>query len=161
MIKFEEIAPRLAGIRKNRKWLAQQIGQSENTVRQYLGPNGKRSPEFLKKVENVILAEELIQKERQPDAPPWNLIFLTDEQFDRADRASRKKGYLSLKDFCREAILESGSDPVEIETFDLPDRSSLRRQVAESRRGRGLLSRFSLTAGDRRRRVRASRCGWI
>ena len=106
MIKFEEIAPRLAGIRKNRKWLAQQIGQSENTVRQYLGPNGKRSPEFLKKVENVILAEELIQKERQPDAPPWNLIFLTDEQFDRADRASRKKGYLSLKDFCREAILE-------------------------------------------------------
>jgi len=106
MIKFEEIAPRLAGIRKNRKWLAQQIGQSENTVRQYLGPNGKRSEDFLKKVEKAILAEELVQKDGQPDAPPWNLIFLTDEQFDRADRASRKKGYLSLKDFCREAILE-------------------------------------------------------
>lgn len=106
MIKFEEIAPRLAGIRKNRKWLAQQIGQSENTVRQYLGPNGKRTPEFLNKVAKAIQAEEFLQKETQPDAPPWNLIFLTDEQFDRADQASRKKGYLSLKDFCREAILE-------------------------------------------------------
>jgi multidrug efflux pump subunit AcrA (membrane-fusion protein) len=62
-----------------------------------------------------------------------------------------------------EAIAEIETDKVtiEIETFDLPDRSSLRRQVAESRRGRGLLSRFSLTAGDRKRRVLARRCGSI
>ena len=106
MIDYQDIPHRLAAIRKDRRWLAKQLRFSENTIRQYLGPKDKRTKEFLEEIDRVIVLEEARQRESQPDAPPWNLIFLTDEQFDRADQASRKRGYLSLKDFCREAILE-------------------------------------------------------
>ena len=45
-------------------------------------------------------------RENQADAPPWNVLFRTAEEFDRADRASRLVKAESLTEFCREAILE-------------------------------------------------------
>ena len=46
------------------------------------------------------------QRETQPEAPPWNVIFRTAEEFDKADRASRMVKAESLTEFCRSAILE-------------------------------------------------------
>jgi hypothetical protein len=45
--------------------------------------------------------------------PPWNQIFETDEQFDRADVASRAAGAESFKAFCRDAILAKADEILE------------------------------------------------
>ncbi len=47
---------------------------------------------------------------RDRQAPPWNVIFQTADEFDRADRASRILKAESLKDFCRHAILEKADE---------------------------------------------------
>ncbi|TAE77648.1 MAG: hypothetical protein EAZ65_06750 [Verrucomicrobia bacterium] len=100
----------MATIGKDRKWLAKQLKLSENTIRQYLGPKGKRTIEFMEEVTRVLALEAARQKEVRPDVPPWNQIFETDEQFDRADVASRLAGAESFKVFCRDAILEKADE---------------------------------------------------
>ena len=110
MIEHQDIPRLLATIGKDRKWLARQVKLSENTIRQYLGPKGKRTAEFMEEVTRVIALEAARQKEIRPDAPPWNQIFETDEQFDRADVASRLAGAESFKDFCRDAILAKADE---------------------------------------------------
>lgn len=104
--EHQEIRRRLAAIGKNRQWLAKQLKKSEETVRQYLQPKGKRTKELMEDIERVIVLEEARQRENQADAPPWNVLFRTAEEFDRADRASRLVKAESLTEFCREAILE-------------------------------------------------------
>jgi hypothetical protein len=104
--EHQEIRRRLSAIGKDRRWLAKELKLSEHTVRQYLQPKGKRTPELLEEIERVITLEAARQRENQPDAPPWNQIFRTDDEFDRVDIASRLASAASLKDFCREAILQ-------------------------------------------------------
>ena len=93
-------------IGKDRKWLANQLKKSEETVRQYLQPKGKRTKELMEEIDRVIVLEEARQRENQSDAPPWNVLFKTAEEFDRADRASRAVKAESLIEFCRAVILE-------------------------------------------------------
>lgn len=104
--EHQEIRRRLAAIGKDRKWLAVQLKMSEHTIRQYLQPKGKRTKEFMDDIERVITLEKARQRETQPEAPPWNVIFRTAEEFDKADRASRLAKAESLTEFCRAAILE-------------------------------------------------------
>ena len=108
--EHQEIRRRLAAIGKDRKWLAGQLKMSEHTIRQYLQPKGKRTKEFMEDIERVITLEAARQREVQPDAPPWNVIFQTAEEFDRADRASRILKAESLTEFCRAVILEKADD---------------------------------------------------
>ena len=110
MIDYEDIPRLLATIGKDRRWLAKQLKLSDNTIRQYLGPKGKRTVELMDDIERVITLETARQRETQPEAPPWNVIFRTADEFDRADRASRIVKAESLKDFCRNAILEKADE---------------------------------------------------
>lgn len=105
VIDYEDIPRLLATIGKDRRWLAKQLKLSDNTIRQYLGPKGKRTVELMDEIERVITLESARQRETQPEAPPWNVIFRTAEEFDRADRASRLVKAESLREFCRNAIL--------------------------------------------------------
>lgn len=105
MIDYEDIPRLLATIGKDRRWLAKQLKLSDNTIRQYLGPKGKRTAELMDEIERAITLETARQRETQPEAPPWNVIFRTAEEFDRADRASRMVKAESLREFCRNAIL--------------------------------------------------------
>ena len=110
MIDYEDIPRLLATIGKDRRWLAKQLKLSDNTIRQYLGPKGKRTVELMEEIERAIMLETARQRETQPDAPPWNVIFQTAEEFDRADRASRILKAESLTEFCRAVILEKADD---------------------------------------------------
>lgn len=110
MIPYEEMKQRLAGTGRNRKWLADQTGYSESTIKQYLGPKGKRTEDFIKAASDAIEAEEHRKRQSKPDAPLWNLIFLTHQEFDRADRASRIVKSESLEDFCRRVILKRADE---------------------------------------------------
>ena len=105
MIEPQEIRRRLAALGKNQAWLAKQLKLSDNTVRQYMGPKGKRTAEFQEQVVRILALEAARQQEVRADALPWNQVFDTAEEFDRADRASRVIGAESLKEFCRETIL--------------------------------------------------------
>ena len=105
MIDYQDIPRLLAAIGKDRRWLAKQLKLSDNTIRQYLGPKGKRTAELMDEIERAITLETARQRETQPEAPPWNVIFRTAEEFDRADRASRMVKAESLREFCRNAIL--------------------------------------------------------
>ncbi len=95
----------LAAIGKDRRWLAKQLRLSANTIRQYLGPKGKRTVEFMEDIERVLRLEEARQHEDRADAPPWNRIFRTADEFDLADKASRLVKSERFTDFCRGAIL--------------------------------------------------------
>lgn len=110
MIPYEEMKHRLAGTGRNRKWLAEQTGYSESTIKQYLGPRGKRTEDFMKVASEAIEAEEFRKRQGRPEAPLWNLIFLTHQEFDRADRASRIMKAESLEEFCRQVILRRADE---------------------------------------------------
>jgi transcriptional regulator with XRE-family HTH domain len=100
-----EIRRRLAAIGKNRRWLAERLNMSETTVRLYLQPKGKRTKEFLQAIEHALVLEEARQRENRADAPPWNVLFRTSEEFDRVDRASRRVESESVLQFCRDTLL--------------------------------------------------------
>jgi ParB-like chromosome segregation protein Spo0J len=110
VIDYEDIPRLLATIGKDRRWLAKKLKLSDNTIRQYLGPKGKRTVELMEEIEKILTLESARQSENQPDAPPWNQIFRTADEFDRADRASRLVKAESLKDFCRNVILERADE---------------------------------------------------
>ena len=110
MIDYQDIPRLLATIGKDRRWLAKKLKLSDNTIRQYLGPKGKRTVELMEEIEKILTLETARQNENQPDAPPWNQIFRTADEFDRGDRASRFVKAESLKDFCRHAILEKADE---------------------------------------------------
>lgn len=108
--EHQEIRRRLVVIGKDRKWLAKQLKRSEETVRQYLQPKGKRTKELMEEIERVIVLEEARQRENQADAPPWNVLFQTAEQFDQVDRASRLAKAESVIEFCRETLLKRAEE---------------------------------------------------
>lgn len=110
MIDYRDIPRLLATIGKDRRWLAKQLKLSDNTIRQYLGPKGKRTSELMEDIERVITLETARQRELQPDSPPWNVIFRTADEFDRADRASREIDSESLTEFCRGVILAAADE---------------------------------------------------
>ena len=110
VISIEELKLRLAKLGRKRPWLVKQTRYSENSIRQYLGPKGKPSEKFIREVMRVIEQEEARQKIGKHDAPPWNLIFLTHEEFLRADQASRLVNAESLDEFCRTTILKRADE---------------------------------------------------
>jgi uncharacterized protein (DUF1778 family) len=111
--EHQEIRRRLAAIGKNRKWLAAQLRMSEHTIRQYLQPKGKRTKEFLDEIERVITLETARQRETQPEAPPWNVLFRTAEEFDLVDRASRLEKAESITEFCRGVLIKRAAEILE------------------------------------------------
>jgi hypothetical protein len=108
--EHQEIRRRLAVIGKDRKWLARQLKKSEETVRQYLQPKGKRTKELMEDIERAIVLEEARQRENKADSPPWNVLFQTADEFDRVDRASRALGSESLIEFCRGVLLRRADE---------------------------------------------------
>jgi hypothetical protein len=66
MIPFEEIDTRLAGIGKNRAWLAEMSGRSPSSLRSALAPNAaekQRSSLLQKALTDAIEGEERRQRE--------------------------------------------------------------------------------------------------
>ena len=112
-----------------------QTGYSENTIRQYLGPKGKRTPEFLRHASEAIEREEAKMRSQDPHGSHWRTLFQSHDEFSRVDRASRIVRSESLEDFCRHSILKRAD-----EILAARKRSSYRHepelmpQVAESPR---------------------------
>lgn len=110
MIPFEHLKRRLAGLGRNRQWLSEQTGYSENTVRQYLGPKGKCTPEFLRHASEAIEREEAKMRSHDPHGSHWRTLFQSHEEFSRVDRASRIVRSESFEDFCRHSILKRADE---------------------------------------------------
>lgn len=75
-------------------------------------------------ISDAIEAEERRQRVGKESTPAgYSDIFLTDEQLDLADRASRVVGSPSLADFCRKAILQEARRILkeEKERSDVPE----------------------------------------
>jgi hypothetical protein len=131
VIDYQDISRQLAAINKDRRWLAKQLGRSENTIRQYLGPKGKRTREFMEEISRVITLESARQRENQADAPPWNVLFKTADEFDRVDRASREIKSESLIEFCRGVLLKRADEILEAKRKS-PDPKVVTRRRTES-----------------------------
>jgi hypothetical protein len=110
VIPFDQLKRKLAGLGRNRKWLAEQTRYSENTIRQYLCPNGKRTPEFLRQASEAIEREEAKMRSRDPHSSLWRTLFQSDEEFSKVDRASRLAKWESLQDFCHHSILKRAEE---------------------------------------------------
>ncbi|MGA0853209.1 MAG: hypothetical protein ACO3RK_00165 [Luteolibacter sp.] len=110
MIPFEHLKRRLAGVGRDRRWLSEQTGYSENTIRQYLGPKGKYTPDFLRHASEVIKREEAKLRSLDPDVSLWRMLFQSNNEFSKVDRASRIVKSESLDDFCRQSILERAEE---------------------------------------------------
>jgi hypothetical protein len=110
MIPFEHLKRRLAGVGRDRRWLSEQTGYSENTIRQYLGPKGKYTPDFLRHASEVIKREEVKLRSLDPDVSLWRMLFQSNNEFSKVDRASRIVKSESLDDFCRQSILERAEE---------------------------------------------------
>jgi hypothetical protein len=107
--RAKDLKDRLERVKRTRQWLADESGYALDSVRQYLG-GARRSVRFEKKALAVLEAEEVRQKTAIPVPPQWNLIFTTEEQFNRVDRASRIADAESFTDFCRDAILAKADE---------------------------------------------------
>jgi hypothetical protein len=110
VIPFEHLKRRLAGVGRDRRWLSEQTGYSENTIRQYLGPKGKYTPEFLRHASEAIKREEIKLRSHDPEESPWRMLFQSHDQFTKVDRASRIVKSESLEDFCRQSILKRAEE---------------------------------------------------
>lgn len=110
MIPFDHLKRRLAGLGRNRQWLSEQTGYSENTIRQYLGPKGKHTPEFLRHASDAIEREEAKMRSQDSHTSLWRTLFQSHDEFSRIDRASRIVKSESLEDFCRHTILKRADD---------------------------------------------------
>ena len=105
----EELKKLLATIGRTRKWLAGRTGYTEATVKQYLN-GSKESGPFFKKARKVLLEElALISPEAKPPLP-WDLLFETEEQFRRVDRASRRVNSEGIIEFCRDTLLHRANE---------------------------------------------------
>jgi hypothetical protein len=110
VIPFEEIDQRLDALKLGRKWLAEVTGRSPGSIRAALAPNAvpkQRTYLLQKALSDAIQAEE----SRRSSIPPgYNEIFITDEEINLADQASRAAGSPSLAAFCHDAILEKARE---------------------------------------------------
>lgn len=99
---------------RTREWLAEKTGYKDSAVRQYLG-GSKESRPFFKKAREVLLAElALISPEAKPPLQ-WDLLFETEEQFRRVDRASRRMNAEGIIEFCRDTLLKRADEILEAE----------------------------------------------
>lgn len=108
----EEVKGLLKRVDRTREWLAKQTGYKPGSVRQYLGGT-KQSRPFFKKALEVLKAEETQLRAGRRVPPQWILMFETEEEFQRVDRASRMVDALSFTDFCRDAILAKADEILE------------------------------------------------
>lgn len=84
-------------------------GNTEGTVKQYLN-GSKESRRFMAKARK-ILQEELAQQGPQAKPPlQWDLLFATEEEVRRVDRASRAVNAESFAEFCRQTLLERADE---------------------------------------------------
>ena len=135
MIPYEHLKRRLAGLGRNRQWLSEQTGYSENTIRQYLGPNGKRTPEFLLHASEAIEREEAKMRSQDPHGSHWRTLFHSHDEFSRVDRASRIVKSESLEEFCRHSILKRADEILAArKRSSYRHESELMSKVAESPR---------------------------
>lgn len=111
MIQFEDIEKRLAVIGKDRAWLAKESKRSPGSIRSALAPNAhikQRSSLLQKALTDAIEREEATQSgatSTQSRTPPgYSEIFLTNEEYDIADKASRLVNSPTMAAFCRDAI---------------------------------------------------------
>ncbi|MCE5310458.1 MAG: hypothetical protein LLG20_22705 [Acidobacteriales bacterium] len=106
VIPFDEIDTRLDALGLDRKWLSEHSGKKPDTIRGALAPGApefKRSASLQKALSDTIEAEEARRKKIPPG---YSEIFISDEDIDRADKASRIAGSPSLAAFCRDVIQE-------------------------------------------------------
>lgn len=105
----EELTKLLEKSGRTREWLVKKTGNTTTTVKQYL--NGtKSSRPFYEKARKVLLEELASQS---PEAKPplqWELLFETEEQFRRIDRASRRVNAAGMIEFCRETLLNRANE---------------------------------------------------
>jgi len=124
VIPFEHLKRRLAGLGRDRRWLSKQTGYSENTIRQYLGPKGKHTPDFLSHASEAIKREEAKLRSLDPEVSLWRMLFQSNNEFSMVDRASRIVKSESLEDFCRQSILKRAE-----EILAARKRSSYRHEI--------------------------------
>lgn len=108
----EEVKGLLKRVARTREWLAEQTGYKLGSVRQYLGGT-KQSRPFFKRALEVLKAEETQLRAGRRIPPQWILMFETEEEFQRVDRASRMVDAESFADFCRDAILAKADEILE------------------------------------------------
>lgn len=101
----EELKELLKKAKRTRGWLAEQTGYKETSVKQYLG-GCKSSRPFFSEARKVLLAELARHSPEAKPPIPWELLFETEEQFRRVDRASRRVNAEGLIEFCRETLLQ-------------------------------------------------------
>ena len=131
MIEWADIDRRLAAIGKDRRWLASVTPYSWESIRQALGPNGRaRSARMLAVLSRAIEDEEAKSKARQ-SRPGLFDIFLTEEQLDKADRASRLAGAPSLVQFCRDAIFAAAERILREEAASGREASARKKPAAQ------------------------------
>jgi hypothetical protein len=116
MIPFEEIDAALKSLGKDRAWLAQESGRKPDSIRVALATNAdpKNRSELLQKaLSDAIEREQLRQAAEKPrpdiEPPPeiptgHTAIYLSGQELEDADRASRLVGSPSLATFCRDII---------------------------------------------------------
>ena len=105
----EELTKLLEKSGRTREWLVQKTGNTAKTVKQYLN-GSKASRPFYEKARKVLL-EEIAN--HSPDSKPplqWDLLFETEEQFRRVDRASRRVDSESIIQFCRDTLLRRANE---------------------------------------------------
>jgi hypothetical protein len=102
----------LKRVDRTREWLAKQTGYKPGSVRQYLGGT-KQSRPFFKKAMEVLRAEETEQRAGKRVPPQWILMFHTEEEFQRVDRASRIVDSDSFTEFCRQTLLRRADEIIE------------------------------------------------
>lgn len=111
VIAFDEIDNRLKSLGLDRSWLATSSGRTPDSIRSALAPNAapsKRSPLIQRALSDAIEKEEIrraSEQERTDKLPPgYSQIFLSDEEIDTADKASRLVEAPSLAAFCHDVI---------------------------------------------------------
>lgn len=93
----EQIRDWLDSVGHDRFWLAEQIGTTKGTVDQWFS---KGFPEWaVKSITRLVSTNE----ERDDDP---NAVKLTLREFEMIDRARRKAGYQTRREFYRDAIVE-------------------------------------------------------
>ena len=112
MNSAEELKELLKRVKRTRGWLAEQTGYKDSSVRQYLG-GSKQSRPFFKKAFEVLKAEEAQLRSGRRSPPQWILLFETEEEFQRVDRASRLVHAESFGEFCRHVLLERANEILE------------------------------------------------
>ncbi len=135
MNSAEELRELLKKTKRTREWLAEQTGYKEISVKQYLS-GSKSSRPFLNKAKNILLAElALLSPEAKPPLQ-WDLLFETEEQFRRVDRASRRVNAEGIIEFCRSTLLNRANEILRAEELRYPMGKNRWPQVAETPPGR-------------------------